>query len=139
MKRAISIIVCAVLVLSLAGCHGLLKLYAGKRPIDQPGYSWISEDGNIIIKVDENWKGTGVLYVGDDPVDFEYIHGPTTDMYIYLPDCRNSEGAIMPEYRLETWIGYFKSETEFIATVEETTFFTVGEKITFYRVDKEVE
>ena len=111
--------------------------YEGKRPSEQPGTDWISEDGSIKFYVDENLYATGSMNIKDTEIPFIFsgeIRGER--IHIYAIEAKGREGWY-PEERYETWRGNFKRKDKFTVTVEKTTYFEVGEKITFYRVDDE--
>lgn len=119
---------------------------------------WVSEDQNIVIKVDENsevsctisindQKILCVVYKDDGHTNNNLIIYPFEKEHIQYPDIVNSE-KINPDdmvefygskYYLiapyEFWDLVFTKSSEFTITVTKTTFFEVGQKITFHRVD----
>ena len=108
--------------------------YEGKRPSDQPGTEWISEDESIVIHVDKNNQSTGSMIIGGTEIPFLFVDSQGEVIYIYSIDARSRDG-LYPEDRYEIWMGSFNRKDKFTVTVEETTYFKVGQKITFYRVD----
>lgn len=126
-------VVVLFIALTLYGMY--IYRYEGKRPSDQPGTEWISEDGSIKFYVDENLYATGSMNIKDTEIPFIFsgeIRGER--IHIYAIEAKGREG-LYPEERYETWRGNFKRKDKFTVTVEETTYFKVGQKITFYRVD----
>ena len=122
------------IALALYGMY--IYRYEGKRPIDQPGRSWISEDGSIILNTDENQETTGSMTIDGVEIPFLFVDGQGEVIYIYSIDARNRD-VLYPEDKYETWMGSFNRKDKFTVTVEKTTYFEVGQKITFYRVDDE--
>ena len=110
--------------------------YEGKRPSDQPGTEWISEDESIVVHVDKNNQSTGSMTIDGVEIPFLFVDGQGEVIYIYSIDARNRDG-LYPEDKYETWMGSFNRKDKFTVTVEKTTYFEVGQKITFYRVDDE--
>lgn len=131
MRKFCMIMICFALSISLFGCE--YRGYYGRTPCYQPDTEWISEDGNIVIQVDSNKQATGSLWVEDKKIDFIFTTaGPS--IYMFMPEAKDRLG-LYPEEQYEYWIGEFKRDDQFTATVVETTFFTKGDTITFYRVD----
>ena len=121
------------IALALYGMY--IYRYEGKRPSEQPGTEWISEDGSIKFYVDENLYATGSMNIKDTEIPFIFsgeIRGER--IHIYAIEAKGREG-LYPEERYETWRGNFKRKDKFTVTVEETTYFKIGQKIRFYRVD----
>ena len=111
----------------------IYKTYIGREPTWQPYTTWVSEDGNITIKIDSGGEGSGTIVADEDTIPFYYAAaGPT--LYLYKSEAADSP-AIYQEWQYECWVGSFRYYDRFTVTVEETTFFEVGDKITFYRVD----
>ena len=110
--------------------------YEGKRPIDQLGRSWISEDGSIILNTDENQETTGSMTIDGVEIPFLFVDGQGEVIYIDSIEAKDRLG-LYPEETYEKWIGDFIWKDKFTVTVEKTTYFEVGQKITFYRVDDE--
>lgn len=110
------------------------KAYFGRRPVDQPCTTWVSEDQTITIYVDENQHGSGTITQGNDTIHFILTNGPSIEIELYPLEALDGI-LIRSELRYEEWSGDFIRDDHFIATVQETTFFTVGDEIAFYRVN----
>lgn len=111
------------------------KSYLGKRPLDQPGTTWVSEDRSIVIHVGENHQGRGTIDLANGTIQFIYCDGLGVEIELYSIEAEGRLG-LYPEERYESWRGNFARDDYFVATVQETTFFKVGEEIAFYRVDE---
>ena len=105
----------------------------GKRPNDQPGSQWVSECGSISITVDEKGWGTGVMNVNGEAIDFIFVSGPASMLWLYAPDAENRLG-LYPEEEYEHWSGMRWRKDRFVAEVLETTFFEEGDRISFHRI-----
>ena len=102
------------------------------RPCSQPNSTWVSDDNNIIITIDSQQRGKGIIKIGDKKVEFIFTNGPGSGIDLYSMSAEERLG-LNEEEHYEHWIGDFVNNNKFIVTVKETTFFTVGEKITFYK------
>ena len=127
-------VVVLFIALTLYGMY--IYRYEGKRPIDQLGRSWISEDGSIILNTDENQETTGSMTIDGVEIPFLFVDGQGEVIYIDSIEAKDRLG-LYPEETYEKWIGDFIWKDKFTVTVEKTTYFEVGQKITFYRVDDE--
>lgn len=123
---------CLAIVLTCTGCF--YKNWIGKRPCDQPGTKWVSEDNRIQFSVDENQLAVGIMKIDKNEIEILFTNGPSIEVDIYS---RAAIGRLdyYPEEHYEYWIGDFKNKDQFTATVKKTTYFEIGQKITFYRVD----
>lgn len=119
-----------VLLIMLSGCDEVIfkfyKPYLGKRPIDQPGSSWSSQEGTITFTVDEDSIGRGKMTVSGEEIEMCFITGLGVSIEISSPDMKTI---------YEKWLGDFKNDKSFVATVNKSTYFEEGMEITFNRVD----
>lgn len=109
------------------------KKYEGKRPSDQPETAWVSEDGNLYFKTDENGAGIGKITIGDDSIDVYVGMGPSIELAIYPASALDEKSITGTRY--EFWECNYVSSGEFIATVVETTFYEKDQKIKIYKID----
>ena len=132
MKKIICIVLILVMSFSLYGCF--YRAYLGKRPSDQPGTEWVSEDGSIIMRSVDNVV-VGTMTFDDKVIDVHITNDSPTGTWLYLyPASVLDEGVIITS-PYEKWSCSYKSKEKFVATVKETTFFEEGQTITFRRVD----
>ncbi len=108
--------------------------YFYTRPTAQRSTVWISENGEISLRVNEKGNGTLCFKQNGTITEYDYVDDKNYRAQIYhLTDMRTSEN------HYETW-KYTKVENDkFSIVVEETTFFKEGQKITFYKTDKTEE
>ena len=115
------------------------RWYHGKRPVDQPGSVWVSEDSNITIIVgsDDVFRDSyAIVKNGDETITFLCaFSGITTELELCSTDARE-DGLTSTDEIYERWYGEVIFSDRFTATVEKTTYFEEGQKIKFYRVDE---
>lgn len=126
------IISCAICIIILVFVLFNLKWESSKnkRPCEQPNSIWVSDDNNIIINIDSQQRGKGVIKIDNKEIEFIFTNDPGYNIDLYSISAENRLG-LNEEEHYENWIGNFVNQNKFIATVKETTFFTVGDKITF--------
>lgn len=138
MKKKILITLSLILIVFITFFSINYKAYFGKRPCDQPGTTWKSDDGNITFSIDELGAGKGWININDESIAIAVSIGPATGLDIYpLSGVVQDEESrrILGDICLEHWLGTFKKDSEFIAEVKESTYYSMGDKIHFYRVD----
>ena len=138
--KVVLVIFFTILILGFILCFLMfsrVRWYHGKRPIDQPGSTWISEDSTITLIVSNEYLGPDylIIKVEDEMVTFEFTIGPSTQLIAYPIDAAE-DGGISSDEIYEVWDGNYIFSDRFTATVEKTTYFEVGQKIKFYRVDE---
>ena len=122
-----------LLAFVFSGCG--YKRWAGNRPVDQPGTTWISEDLSMHIQIDENQQGK--IYIQVDEEEYEFLFTcAAVDIEIYKLEAKDRPGLYAEELP-EIWESDFLTDSQFTATVKKTTFFNVGDTITFYRTNNE--
>lgn len=138
MKKRILVALSLLLVVSTVFVFAHYKAYLGKRPCDQPGTTWKSDDGNIIFSFDEFGAGTGWININDEWIAVAVAIGPATGIDVYPSSAVVDDGEgrrLLGDMSLEHWLGTFKKDSEFTAEVKESTYYSIGDKIHFYRVD----
>jgi len=118
---------------SLYGCF--YRAYIGKRPSDQPGTEWISEDGSIIMRFVDGVGVVGTMTFDDKVIDVYITNDSPTGTWLYLFPASVLDEEVVTEKPYEKWSCSYKSKKKFVATVKETTFFEVNQTIVFHRVD----
>ena len=109
--------------------------YLETRPSGQENTTWSSEDGEILIYIDE---------VGRGKISFEQ-KGSTIECYFvsaygYFAEVYSWEvvetNILTPEALCERWAYLKVREDTFTITVEKTTFLKTGDKIKFHKIDE---
>ena len=89
-----------------------------RKPSNQPGTTWKSEDGTIEFSVLEGGYGIGKIYLKNGEfVDFVYSNRGLGS-YLYNP--RIIGNGIYPEDQYEYWVCSFESKEKFVAVVMNT-------------------
>ena len=102
--------------------------YFYTRPTAQRSSVWISENGEILLRVNEKGNGTLSFKQNGTIIEYDYVDGKNYRSEIYhLTDMRTSGN------HYETWKYTKVGNDKFTIEVEKTTFFEVGQQITFYR------
>lgn len=129
--RMITIIMALLFVLN--GC--LTPTSAQWRLCRQPNTSWVSDDGSIILSVDNEQCTTGTIMVNGESIEVFALEGMQRDssMSVFHIDLKGKPINKFKD-RCEYWDCSYKSEDKFVATVKETTYFEEGQKITFNKV-----
>ena len=91
-----------------SGCF--YRYYFDKRPCDQPGSSWASEDGTITFSVDESGAGYGSMVISGESIPIHIGIGPACQIGIYY-DETNEYGAYWNI--IEEWNGDFFYDDHF--------------------------
>lgn len=136
MKKKILFISSLILVIFISFIFTNYKTYLGKRPCDQPGTVWKSDDGAITFSIDESGVGKGWIDIHGESVPIVVLIGPATgvDIYPLSSIVQNNETMeVFGNTCLEHWLGTFKKDSEFIAVVEDSTYYSIGDRIYFYR------
>lgn len=139
MRKSVAILIVFILMFTLTACIGF-RPYFGKRPCDQPGTTWVSEDHNVVFKYSTDFELNCFVMKDGRYVEFPVAMGPGTGITLFAleasPDAKSGmfgENGIHPE--CEYWEGDFWYSDHFTATVIRTTYFEVSQRITFYRQD----
>ena len=135
-RKAICILIAfASMLLSLSGCF--YKSWLGKRPCDQPGTVWISEDKRITFWI-EDGAGIGTIANDGKIINILFAIGMAADITVY--PLENDQNGFVEMPYIERWSGSFRQKNKFTAKVDTTTtYFSLGDEIVFYRVDDENE
>lgn len=128
MKRIIVFTFVLILVcISVNGCQRFDSKYG---PQERPYTQWMSEDGNIFIRSDEDGYSYGYIQIGDEKIPAQFNF---TGFGIVWVNGYTSTGSIISlEY--EKWGVRFK-ENYFTAKVESTTFFKKNQKFVFHKLE----
>lgn len=137
-KKGWLIVLSLLFIVTVAFVLTHYKSYLGKRPCDQPGTVWKSNNGAITFSIDDLGAGTGTINHNGETVDIAVEIGPATGLDVYPLSSVVRDGdirTISGDARLEHWVGTFKKDSEFTAEVKESTYYDIGDKIHFYRLD----
>ncbi len=106
--------------------------YFYTRPCAQKNTSWVSNDGEISLSINDLGKGTICFNKNGSEISLYYCDVHDYSAHIY--DAKVLETKVTSEEdRYEKWKYLNVKNDEFTIVVEKTTFFEVGQEITFYK------
>ena len=96
---------------------------------------WQSEDGTILLYIDEGNNGRVYFKESDFLVQYYYVsdRGYFADVYSW-DAVENDRLGLYPEEHYETWEYSQIGKNTFTIIVKKTTFLTIGDTITFHKV-----
>ena len=132
---SVIVLVLVVLVIRITTVISQHYHYMEYRPSSQENTMWQSEDGTILLYIDEGNNGRVYFKESDFLVQYYYVsdRGYFADVYSW-DAVENERLGLYPEEHYETWDYLKVKENTFTITVEKTTFLTVGDIITFYKI-----
>ena len=101
-----------------------------RHPNNQPGTTWVSQDGSVRFTIREDKVGEGTLIHDGKTVCFVLVEDMAVTMMLCDPVIYSNDG-IRGEDIYEKWICHFYSKDKFVATVIQTTYFSEGQRIIF--------
>lgn len=142
-KRLVMAVLAAILILvSLGSCSRCSR--APDLPCEQLYTKWESEDGKIVLYVDEDPWFFGTIDAGEEKIDV-CVSIPIPGEHMWVEpiltydgeDINRGRNEIIDIPLVEHWMYKYNSSpgknNKIVITVEETTYFEVGQKIVLWR------
>ena len=145
-KRLIMAVLAAILILvSLGSCSRCSR--APELPCEQCWTKWESEDGRIVLYVDQNQSFFGTITHNGEKIDI-LISIPIPGEHMWVKPILTYDGErfnmgwdqIIDPPEIEHWRYKYNPSPEknnkIVIMVEETTYFEVGQKIVMWRTEE---
>ena len=145
-KRIVMAVFAAILILvSLGSCSRCSR--APELPCEQCWTKWESEDGRIVLYVDQNQSFFGTITHNGEKIDI-LISIPIPGEHMWVKPILTYDGErfnmgwdqIIDPPEIEHWRYKYNPSPEknnkIVIMVEETTYFEVGQKIVMWRTEE---
>ena len=102
----------------------------------QTNTTWVSDDGSVVLYVDDDFRVTGTISSNGESIEIYAIEGleSNSNMYIYPKEVLEKEIRSTAD-RYGYWSCFYLTKNRIVIKEKTTSFFEGGQRIILRRVD----